>query len=81
MCKLRIKQSKLCIGYWLCIICIDSYALWFYQNARISHLAFLFTGQFGELNGQRSGRAEILIDDKYHYYLKVRKSDVSLMKS
>lgn len=67
--------------YCLCIFCIDSYALWFYQNARISHLVFLSTGQFDELNGQRSGRAEILIDDKYHYYLKVIKLDVSLMKS
>ncbi|KAB5579798.1 hypothetical protein PHYPO_G00199100 [Pangasianodon hypophthalmus] len=30
----------------------------------------LIQGQFDEQNGQKSGRAEILIDDKYHYYLK-----------
>lgn len=40
------------------------------------YLVFFYTGQFDYLNGQRSGRAEILIDDKYHYYLKVIKSDV-----
>ncbi|KAK3567891.1 hypothetical protein QTP86_027307 [Hemibagrus guttatus] len=32
--------------------------------------SILIQGQFDELNGQRSGKAEILIDDKYHYYLK-----------
>ncbi|XP_046708205.1 uncharacterized protein LOC124387728 [Silurus meridionalis] len=30
----------------------------------------LIQGHFDELNGQRSARAEILIDDKYRYYLK-----------
>ncbi|XP_058251674.1 apolipophorins isoform X3 [Hemibagrus wyckioides] len=32
--------------------------------------SILIQGQFDEVNGQRSGKAEILIDDKYHYYLK-----------
>ncbi|XP_047657702.1 uncharacterized protein LOC113644112 isoform X2 [Tachysurus fulvidraco] len=32
--------------------------------------SILIQGQFDELNGQRSGKAEILIDDKYHYYIK-----------
>lgn len=47
----------------------------FIQNASISNLVLLATGQFDELNGQRSGKAEILIDDKYHYYLKVKKKN------
>lgn len=45
-------------------------------DSSISHLVLLFTGQFDELNGQRSGRAEILVDDKYHYYLKVIQLDI-----
>lgn len=42
----------------------------------LAFLVFLFTGQFDELNGHWSGRAEILIDDKYHYYLKVTSLNV-----
>lgn len=42
------------------------------NDVSIYYLVFLLSsGQLDELSGRWSGRAELLVDDTYHYYLKV----------